>query len=120
MNKAVLEPRRRNNIGSLLEPACDIGDSHHVLCHHRANVIALGSSAARVRGAEAPEWRRVARSFCPVSNPPPYGCEVEAMTELMTVRLAELVNALRQKNAPTGDVCRGKLTHKETMSVKSS
>ena len=71
-------------------------------------------------GAEAPEWRRVARSFCPVSNPPPYGCEVEAMTELMTVRLAELVNALRQKNAPTGDVCRGKLTHKETMSVKSS
>ena len=62
----------------------------------------------------------MARSFCPVSNPPPYGCEVEAMTELMTVRLAELVNALRQKNAPTGDVCRGKLTHKETMSVKST
>ena len=46
-------------------------------------------------GAEARDsWRRVARSFCPVSNPPPHGCEVEAMAELMTVRLAELVNAI--------------------------
>jgi len=33
-------------------------------------------------GAEARDsWRRVARSFCPVSNPPPHGCEVEAMAE---------------------------------------
>jgi hypothetical protein len=40
MNKAVLEPRCPDNIGSLLEPASDIGDSHHVLYHHRANVIA--------------------------------------------------------------------------------
>jgi hypothetical protein len=58
MNKAVLEPRCPNNIGSLLEPAWDIGDSHHVLYHHRANVIVPGSSAnasaARGQGAEAP------------------------------------------------------------------
>jgi hypothetical protein len=31
MNKAVPEPRRPNNIDSLLEPAPDIGDSYHVL-----------------------------------------------------------------------------------------
>jgi hypothetical protein len=64
MNKAVLEPRYPNNIGSLLEPAWDIGDSHHVLYHHRANVIAPGSSAnasaARVREQKPSEkWERV-------------------------------------------------------------
>ena len=45
MNKAVLKPRRPNNIGSLLEPAWDIGDSHQFLDHHRANVIAPGPAA---------------------------------------------------------------------------
>jgi hypothetical protein len=64
MNKAVLEPRCPNNIGSLLELAWDIGDSHHVLYHHRANVIAPGSSANAS----------------------------EAIVELMTVRLAKLVS----------------------------
>jgi hypothetical protein len=65
MNKAVLEPRYPNNVGSLLEPAWDIGDSHHVLYHHRANVIAPGSSAndasaARVREQKPSEkWERV-------------------------------------------------------------
>jgi hypothetical protein len=29
----------------------------------------------------------------PTNNPPPHGCEVEAMVELVTVRLADLVNA---------------------------
>ena len=50
MNKAVLKPRRPNNIGSLLEPAWDIGDSHHVLDHHRANVIAPGQQRQRICG----------------------------------------------------------------------
>jgi hypothetical protein len=64
MNKAVLEPRCPNNIGSLLEPAWDIGDGHHVLYHHRANVIAPGSSAnasaARVREQKpSGKWERV-------------------------------------------------------------
>jgi hypothetical protein len=49
MNKAVLKPRRPNNIGSLLEPAWDIGDSHHVLDHHRANVIAPGPAALTLK-----------------------------------------------------------------------
>ena len=66
MNKAVLEPRRPNNIGSLLEPACDIGDSHHVLYHHRANVIAPGQQRQRIcgkgeGGAEAPGGEPVPR-----------------------------------------------------------
>jgi hypothetical protein len=70
MNKAVLEPRCPNNIRSLLEPAWDIGDIHHVLYHHRANVIAPGSTAARVREQRLRIGMGVARSFCPVSNPP--------------------------------------------------
>ena len=58
MNKAVPEPRCPNNIGTLLEPALDIGDSHHVLYRHRANVIAPGQQRKRIcgegEGAEAP------------------------------------------------------------------
>jgi len=119
MNKAVLDLRGPNNIGSLLEPACDIGDSHHVLDHHRANVIAPGSApTARVREQKPQrEWESPVPGLLRSNNQAPHSCEVEAMTELMTVRLAELVNAMGQKIAPTEYVCRGKLTHKETMSV---
>jgi hypothetical protein len=62
INQSVLELRCPNDIGSLLEPAWDIGDSHHVLYHHRANVIgsSANASAARVREQKpSGKWERV-------------------------------------------------------------
>jgi hypothetical protein len=52
------------------------------------------------RGAHQREWSRspsgnrgMCRGLCLATTDPPHSCEVEAMVELMTVRLAELVNA---------------------------
>ena len=45
------------------------------------------------------------RGLCLATTDPPHSCEVEAMVELMTVRLAELVNARMSEEwarEPTG------------------
>jgi hypothetical protein len=47
-----------------------------------------------MKGAEAPAGSGSAcRGLCLATTDPPHSCEVEAMVELMTVRLAELVSA---------------------------
>jgi hypothetical protein len=72
MNKAVLERRCPNNIGSLLEPAWDIRDRHHVLDHHRANVIAPALRECiygKGEGAEAPAGS-LCRGFCLATTEP--------------------------------------------------
>jgi hypothetical protein len=38
------------------------------------------------------------RGLCLATTDPPHSCEVEAMVELMTVRLAELVNARMRRS----------------------
>ena len=54
--------------------------------HQRVCGKGEGAEASAGMGAQC-------RGFCLVATDPPDSCEVEAMAELMTVRLAELVNA---------------------------
>jgi hypothetical protein len=80
----------------LPEQGEDFRDSHHVL-------ELLGARSSKNEGAEAPAGvgEPCAGASAWQQLTPPHSCEVEAMVELITVRLADLVSArLSATNEP--------------------